>query len=143
MATGTLEVGDLALAGLANLKTGQKALSDAAVSLFDVALLAGERCGGIIFWTLEAGDGTDLQALSGLTTFSAVNKAGTYTKAITNATANDAKAVSAGTLTTTWGVADGTNKVTVQVTPAGSLTETTYRITYSVLELTGKSVTLL
>lgn len=128
-----LSVGEALGVGYISMYQGQKTLTDGATGIFDMNLAAGEMGGGVIFWTIEASDGTDHQALSGMTMFAAVNKGGAYTKHVVNDTANDAKAVSAGTLTASWAFADGTNEVQMQVTPAGSLTETTYRITYVVM----------
>jgi len=120
-----------------------KNVTDAATSLFEIALAAGTMAGGQIEWTIIASNGTDHQAFSGITTFAVVNKAGTYTKTFTNNTSNDAKAVSSGTLTATWAAVDGTNKVTVQVTPTGSLTETTYKIFYKIINNSPQVITLL
>jgi len=123
--------------------TGAKTLTDAATSLFEIALPTLTMTGGSIDWTIEASDGTDMQSLSGITTFAAVNKGGSYTTTVTNDTANDAKAVSKGTLTSTWAFLTGTNKVTMQVTPAGSLTETIYRVTYTVTNNSPQAITIL
>lgn len=123
--------------------TGAKTLTDSATSLFEIALPTLTMTGGKIDWTIEASDGTDMQSLSGITTFAAVNKGGSYTTTVTNATANDAKAVSSGTLTTAWAFLNGTNKVTMQLTPTGSLTETTYRVTYTVTNNSPQAITIL
>jgi|SRR5215831_1080652 len=115
-----------------------KTITDAsATSLFDVACASGAVCGGALFYTITASDGTDWQSMSGLVTYSAVNKAATLTLAITNVAANDAKAVSAGTITLAWTFVAGTNKGTVKLQPTGSLTETLYTVTYSVFPIIG------
>jgi hypothetical protein len=120
-----------------------KTLTDAATSLFEIALPAGAMSGGTIIATIEASDGTDHQAFTQVITFAAVNKAGAYTTQVTVNTSNDAKAVSAGTLTAAWSFANGTNKVTMQVTPSGSLTETTYRVSYTVFNHSPQGLTFL
>lgn len=120
-----------------------KTLTDAATSLFEIALTAGAMTGGTIEFTIEASDGTDMQSLSNVCSYSAVNKAGTYTKAVTCDTANEAKSVSSGTLTASLAFLDSTNKVILQVTPAGSLTETTYRISYILKQNSPRAITLL
>lgn len=120
-----------------------KTLTDAATNLFDVTLNSGEMAGGTVVWTIIASDGTDHQAYSGIVTYAVVNKAGAYTTQITHNTGNDSKAVSSGTLTATWSILNGTNKVTIRVTPSGSLTETTYRIIYSVHSNSPQSTTIL
>jgi hypothetical protein len=120
------------------LNATAKTISDgAATSLFDVACAAGAMVGGAIFYQVEASDGTDHQALTGMVTYAAVNKGGTHTLTITEVAGNQAKAVSAGTLTLSWTFVTGTNKGTVKLQPTGSLTETTYRVTYTVLPLIG------
>lgn len=120
-----------------------KTLTDAATSLFDVALQSGQMAGGTIMWTIEASNGTDHQAYSGITTYAAVNKAAAYTTSITHNTSNDSKAVSSGTLTVVWSITTGADKITIVVTPTGSLTETTYRITYTILNTTHQEITIL
>jgi hypothetical protein len=119
------------------------ALTDAATSLFEIALPTLTMAGGMIIWTIEASDGTDMQAYTGVTAYAAVNKAGTYTTNVVEDANNDAKATSSGTLTATWAFSNGTNKVTMQVTPSGSLTETTYRISFTIFNNTPQAITLL
>lgn len=135
---GTIPVERLALGGY------RDSLTDAANnSLFDVTLNAGEMAGGTVVWTIIASDGTDHQSYSGIVTYSTVNKAGAFTSQITHNVGNDSKAVSAGTLTATWNILAGANKVTIRVNPASSLTETTYRILYSILSNSPQSIVLL
>lgn len=120
-----------------------KAVPDgAATALIDIACAAGAMIGGIILFTVEASDGTDHQALSGVVSYSAVNKAGTHTCTVTQLSTVEAKAVSSGTLTLAWTHVTGTNKTTVKLQPTGSLTETVERITYTVLPIIG-AVTIL
>jgi hypothetical protein len=120
-----------------------KTITDAsATSLFEVPVTAGNYVGGLVLFAVFASDGTDHQCDIGTATYSAVNKAGTCTRTITYATANEAKAVSSGTLTLAFTLTDDTNKVTVKVQPTGSLTETTYTIFYTVMPLKG-TVTIL
>ncbi len=120
-----------------------KDLTNAATSLFEVALPTLTQAGGTINWTIEATDGTDMQSYTGITTYAAVNKAAAYTTTVTQNASNEAKAVSAGTLTATWAFSNGTNKVTMQVTPTTSLTATTYRISYSLDCGSPQAITLL
>jgi len=127
----------------ASLFQANKNLSDGAISLFEVALTAGSMTGGTITWTIVATDGTDVQSLSGLTTYSSVNKAGAYTDTITTNASNTSSALSSGTLTAAFSVVDGTNKITVKVTPAGSLTETTYRIYWNLQNQSQQAITTL
>lgn len=113
-----------------------------ATSLFEVTCTAAQMVGGLVVFLIRASDATDHQAISGIMTYSAVNKAGTITADETYATANEAKAVSAGTLTLAWTVVDSTNKITVKLQPTGSLTETTYEVMYTIIPIVG-AVTIL
>ncbi len=113
-----------------------------ATSLFTAALPANGRVGGAFFYTIEASDGTDYQSMTGMVTYAAVSKAAVQTLTITSAAANDAKAVSSGTLTVAFTIVAGTNLCTIKVQPTGSLTETTYTITLTVMPTVG-TVTML
>lgn len=122
--------------------TAKTIVDGSATSLFEVPIAAAGYAAGVVFYTVFASDGTDHQAMSGMVSYSGVNKAGTITRAIGYATGNDAKAVSSGTLTLSFTGTDDTNKMTVKLQPTGSLTETTYTIVYSVFPLKG-TVTIL
>lgn len=118
----------------------QKTIVDgSATSLFDLAVASGAISGGWAFYLVEASDGTDFQAMSGMITFSCVNKAGTVTATAPGyATGNDCKSVSAGTLTLAWTSTAGTLKTTVKLQPTGSLTETTpYRVSLMIFPFRG------
>lgn len=118
--------------------TAKTIVDGAATGLFEVAVTAGNMIGGLIHWLVRATDGTDHQAIAGIASYSAVNKAGTTTATVTYATANEAKAVSAGTLTLAFTITDDTNKVTVKLQPTGSLTETApYTVEYTVFPIRG------
>lgn len=120
-----------------------KTITDgAATSLFSVALTAGQVCGGVVHFMVHATDATDHQVIAGIATYSAENKAGTIVGVITYDSANEAKSVSAGTLTLAFTDTDDTNVATFKLQPTGSLTETTYTVTYSVFPLRG-AVTIL
>lgn len=120
-----------------------KAIVDAsATSLFDVSCPASASCGGFIVYHVFDTDGTDFQGLSGLVTYAAVNKAATLTLTITELATTQAKAVSSGTLTLAWTFVTGTNKGTVKLQPTGSLTETTFNVTYTVFPIKGNITVL-
>src|SRR5258706_9431792 len=70
-----------------------------ATSLFSVAVAASTMIGGAGFFLVRASDGTDFQADAGMFTYSAEAKATVVVGAITYVAANEAKSVSAGTLT--------------------------------------------
>jgi hypothetical protein len=122
--------------------TAKTIVDGAATSLFEVPITAGQAASGVIDFSVFASDGTDFQVISGIATYGAVNKAGTITRTITYATANEAKAVSTGTITLSFTATDDTNKVTIKLQPTGSLTETTYNVIYNVMPLRG-AVTIL
>lgn len=146
--TGTMALGGNAndSAGVNRLilnPTAKTIVDGSATSLFDVACAASGLSGGVIFYQVQVGDGTDFQSLTGMVTYSCVNKAATLTLTITEVAGNQAKAVSSGTLTLAWTFVTGTNKGTVKLQPTGSLTETTpYTVTYTVLPISG-AVTIL
>jgi hypothetical protein len=107
-------------------------------TLFTVPVAPSSGVGGIIHFQVYAADATDFQMITGIATYSSVNKAGTLTNAITYATANEAKVLSSGTLTLAFTMAEDTPDVVfIKVQPTGSLTETTYNITYTVFPLRG------
>lgn len=108
-----------------------------ATSLFTALLPANGRIGGAFFYTIEASDGTDYQAMTGMVTYAGVSKATVQTLTITSAAANDAKAVSSGTLTVSFTIVAGTGLATIKLTPTGSLTETLYTVTLTVMPTVG------
>lgn len=115
-----------------------------ATALFSVAVAAGTMIGGMGNFLVRASDGTDFQADAGIFTYSAEAKLTVVVGAITYVAANEAKSVSAGTLTLAF-TADVSvaNVVTYKVQPTGSLTETTpYTIEYTLFPIRG-TVTIL
>ena len=117
--------------------TAKTIVDGSATSLFSVALTAGQVIGGTMDFMVHASDATDHQVIAGVATYSAENKAGVIVRTITYDAANEAKAVSAGTLTLAFTATDDTNVATFKLQPTGSLTETTYTITYSLFPLRG------
>lgn len=125
------------------LNAAAKTIVDgSATSLFEVAVTAGQMVGGTFSFLIRASDATDHQAIAGYASYAAVNKAGTTTRTVTYDAANEAKAVSAGTLTLSFTATDDTNKTTIKLQPTGSLTETTYTIEYTIFPIRG-TVTIL
>jgi hypothetical protein len=118
--------------------TAKTIVDSSATTLFTVAAPKGGAIGGTIHFSVFASDGTDHQTISGIATYGAVNKAGTVTSAITYDTDNEAKAVSSGTLTLAFTMAeDSADVVSIKLQPTGSLTETAYTVVYSVFPLRG------
>jgi hypothetical protein len=116
-----------------------------ATGFLQVNLNAANRMGGgTVSYTVEATNGTDFQAESGLLTYALVSKAGVMTCGTPTKTATT-QALSAGTLSTTFSAAAGTNACTLQVTVTSSLTGISAgypRISYNVLGQSGSPVTL-
>lgn len=97
-----------------------------ATAVARVAIATGTVAGGEFLATVQANDATDYQARTVRCIWSAVNKAGTITAAI--ATAEEAVAVSAGTLTVAVTVVDaGSGLLDFKLDAASSLTETVLR----------------
>lgn len=121
-----------------------KVLTDnTATSLFEIALPTLTMCGGTIEACVVCTDGTDTQSFSQTITYSAVNKGGVYTKSITASTGD--KSVSGGTLTNTWSILDGTDKVTIQLTSDTSLAPSSnaFMVYYSVWNNSEQATTIL
>jgi hypothetical protein len=146
-ANGTIRViGDSA--GLVDIAGTQKVLLNsaaktivdgAATALFSVPVAASTMIGGSGNFLVRASDGTDFQVIAGIFTYSAEAKATVVVGAITYVAANEAKSVSAGTLTLAF-TADVSvaNIVTYKLQPTGSLTETTpYTVEYTLYPIRG------
>lgn len=119
-----------------------KTLTNTTIDLFDVDLPSNSRAGGRVEFTIVVTDaGNEQQSLSGTVFYSVVNKGGAYTMDIVDTIGTDAiasnvvasLAVSTGTLVTKFNGTSGTNKVTIQIRPTTSLTFTTYRVYYNVV----------
>lgn len=120
-----------------------KTITDAsATALFEVPLASLGVAAGFMVFAVVARDATDQQVISGIATYSGENKGGTLVGVITYDTANEAKSVSAGTLTLSFTDDDNSDAVRFLVQPTGSLTETEYTITYTLFPLIG-AVTIL
>lgn len=130
------------VARIVPVATAKTIVDGSATALVDVACASGATTGGTLHYNVLVGDGTDLQSLTGIVTYASVNKSGTQTLTITEVTANQAKAVSSGTITLAWTYVTGTNKGTIKLQPTGSLTETTYNIVFTLFPLRG-AVTVL
>src|ERR1700680_3566004 len=115
----------------------------AAISLFKVVpvALTGDAAG--VFWYSYHGtDGTDIHELTGMVTYAAVDKATVVTGTITEVAGNQAKAVSAGTITIAWTAVTAADLVTFKAATTDSLTTTTATLLFTILPLRGTVVTL-
>lgn len=99
---------------------------------------SGTRTAGIVYWSIEADDGTDYQTRTAMTYFNAVNKAGTITCSVGDV-GTTVVALSASTLTNTMTCVAGTGAFTIAANAASGLTETTLRIRYRILDILGPS----
>lgn len=116
--------------------------NSSANSIFDIALNSGDYVGGTITWSVVATDGTDYQCRAGITTFAAVkDNSATLTSDVDEVISSIA--VTSGTLTGTWSIATGTNKITLKFTPTSSLTPTTYRLNLNLHNPVGNTITRL
>lgn len=110
-------------------------------SLYEVALPTLTGTGGVIKSTVFASDGVDVQSRSQVVRYTAVNKGGVYTTEI--AVVSEAASVSAGTLTGTYTILNGANKVTIQFNGNSSLVPTTLWIHYTIESFSDQAITLL
>ena len=93
--------------------------SGSAATIFQVPLAASEMIGGFIHFSACATDGTDFQNKSGFATFSAVNKAGTFTTSITIQGTPDT-ATSTGSITVAFSITTGGSTLSIQTTVTSS-----------------------
>lgn len=122
---------------------GSKAFSSGvALDLLSVPLPAGGSVSFLVRANVFATDGTDMQSFTEMIQVSAVNKAGTVTATATNLATTGAKAVSAGTITTSYALTTvGTGTEKLQVTVTTSLTPTSTRVRYTVENIFPPSAT--
>jgi hypothetical protein len=106
--------------------------NNSGVALISATIASGTAIGGIIEYTIEATDGTDIQAETGRVLYTAVNKAGTVTTTITE-DGNTTQTLSAGTLASTWAMSAASPSV-ITLNANSSLTQSSRypRVTYSV-----------
>ncbi len=127
---------------LSQLTKGRKNLIDeTAVSIFEVDLSNLTSTAMVLNYALHASDGTNVQVRSGSIRFSAVNKNGTIvTESFID---TEGIAPSVGTLTVLWQIINGIDKITIQATGNTSLTANTFYVSYSVDNLSDRTITKL
>lgn len=104
-----------------------------------ISVGTGKYVGGTITCTVNAGDGTDFQALTSTLNIAAVNKAGTITYQITQV--DGTAAVSAGTLTATYTLADnGSGVLGVKCNATSSLSQTVLNAKWVITALNSDDV---
>lgn len=140
--TGVVSIADAGATIKELLNSAAKTIVDgSATGLFSVAVPAGPAAiGGMGVFLVRATDaGGEQQVIAGIFTYSAETKATVVVGTITYVAANEAKAVSSGTLTLAF-TADVSvaNVVTYKLQPTGSLTETApYTIEYTLFPVRG------
>lgn len=113
-------------------------------SLFEIALPTLAGCAGKIEYGIFVTDGVDIQTHAGFCHYAAVNKGGVYTTQIQDeSSTDDANANSAGTLTESWDILTGTDKVTIRCNFNTSLTPTIMKIRYTITNNSGQTITQL
>lgn len=117
---------DLNIGNRIYTKAATRTLTESsATGLVDIAVAAGTVATGRLYYSVQANDATDFQAISGSIQFAVVNKGGTLTTDLSPET--QATSVSAGTLTAVTTAVAGTNKITLSLTAVSSLTQTVLR----------------
>ena len=124
--------------------TGTKTLvSGAAYAAFTTQVPALSGCAGIVFWSAIFINASDIQVDTFHTTYSVVNKAGSLTLTHTYVSAEEAKAVSTGTLTWSATATDSSGGLaTFNVTPTSNMTPTTLQLSFTVFPLIGAVIIL-
>jgi hypothetical protein len=112
------------------------------VNLFEVALPTLKLTGGIIDYTIVVTDGVDVQSVTNMVKYQYVNKGGVYTGTIEKVS-TDSVATSSGTLSTTFSVIEGSNKITIAVNANSSLTPTYIKMYAKLHNGSTQSITIL
>jgi hypothetical protein len=112
-------------------------------NLVEVTLPSNSQAGGSIEWSVEAADGTDFQSISNITHWAATNKAGVKTATVATDATNEAKNLSAGTLTATINMITSGSGMKLVVNPNSSLTTTSYKAFFKLTNNSDQGVTLL
>ena len=115
--------------------TNTKTLTESSATGFvNITVPSETTTGGSVGYCIEANDGTNYQSRCGEIKWTAVNKAGTITCAVsTPDTATETVAVSSGTLTWAPTCTDTTNAVQLKANAVSSLTQTLLQINYRVV----------
>lgn len=117
---------DLNIGNRQYIKSASKTLTESsATGLVDITMASGSVATGRLYYSVQANDATDFQAISGNIQWAAVNKGGTLTVDLSPDI--QANRCTAGTLTATVTGVAGTGKITLSLTAVSSLTQTTLR----------------
>lgn len=115
-------------------------LSDIQTNVFEIELTANTSMSGWLTAVIIARDASnDMQHLMQEVFFNAINKGGVYTLDVM-VRPDEWLSVTAGTLTATWALTSGASKAIMSVTPAGSLTETTYELRYTLINFSTQHI---
>jgi len=113
-----------------------------ATAFLTVTLATLQQWGCVVIWTLNATDGTDVQSFTGISTLTAVNKAGALTATITELAGIQSKTVTgASTLTEAITQTNAGTTFTFKMTPTSSLVTTTLRMDYVIIPMSAFATT--
>lgn len=117
---------DLNICNRIYTRAATKTLTESsATGLVDITLASNSIATGRLYYSVQANDATDFQAISGSVQWAAVNKGGTLTVDLSPEI--QANRATAGTLTAAVSGVAGTGKITLSLTAVSSLTQTTLR----------------
>jgi hypothetical protein len=94
-------------------------LNSTATGIVEINLPTQKAVSGTIHYRLWNELSGELQSRSGIARFSAVNKGGSYTTEIV--IVSESASISTGTLTATWSITTGANKITIKMTANSSV----------------------
>ena len=125
------------LNGTATLSSG------VASTLVTLTIAAGQTAGGMIIYTVEASNGTDMISASGEVQYSLVLKSATYTSA-TSVVGTEAQAKSdvTDTIVNTWAFAASSGNLQITSTITGMTASTYFRVTYMVLSNSNQTLSI-
>lgn len=115
--------------------------NNSAITIVNATLASNTMIGGIISYSIQVFDGTNVQTETGQAIYSGVNKAGAFTCSITEV--NSQQDLSSGTLATTWAIT-GANPAAISVNANSSLTPSTGypRITYNIQNFAQQTIAI-
>jgi hypothetical protein len=112
------------------------------VPLFEISLPALSAASGVLTYSIYANDARDIQVESGIVRYSALNANGAYFTSDISDVSHGLSA-SRGTLTAKFELKPGKDRVIMLVTPASSLTPTSFFITFTLENNSERPITIL
>ncbi len=124
---------------------GFKALTDAMpINILSIAVASNTMASGILNFTIEAKDATNLQLDTGHLTYAVVNKAGVFTTILTDNNKDNEQILTTGSVTVTFALTSA-NPAVLSINVNTSLTPSAGfpRINFSIQNLGNQAITLL